>query len=342
MVTLNRIEVLSGAIWENYDYYQTKFNGEIWPVVKANAYGHGLEIITEILRTRKFRYLIADSYYEALRIWKINPKQQVLLIGSVPWENLKFLDYSKIALMVQDWETIKQLASLHKHIKVHLKVDTGMNRQGVSFNHLAFIIEQFKKCKKIEVEGVMSHLAEANNKEFTSMQIKRFKDVKKVVLESGLRPKYWHLAATGGIEKMPVGLTNVARLGIGLYLGKVPAMRIVSTITMIKEIKKGEKVSYEGTFVAHKKMKIGIVPMGYFEGLDRRLSNKGYVIINGKHAPILGRVCMNLVVVGLEGIEVQQWDEVMLDSTKNMAKLCKTIPYDIIVGWDGSIRRVVV
>ncbi len=351
LVTLNRIEVSKRAILENLEAYR-KLAGdqEVWPVIKANAYGHGLEIVAEILKEKKLTYLVADSYYEALRIWKVNSAQRVLLIGSNHPDNLVALDYSRIALMVQDMETIQQLGRLGKKVTVHIKVDTGMGRQGVSIKQLSIMRDELKKYKHIEVEGLMSHLADADNSDdsYTTMQIAKFEQAKQLVWELGLTPKYWHLAATAGVVKMSKGLTNATRLGIGLYLGEKPAMRVISTLTNIKEINTGDKVSYGGTFVALKKMKIGVVPVGYFEGLDRRLSNKGFVKINGNYAPILGRVCMNLVVVGLDKIKAQLWDEVEVvsnnsgekNSIENMARLSETIPYEILVGWDGSMRRV--
>ncbi len=353
LTTLNRIEVSKAAILSNFEEYKKLVgNQEVWPVVKANAYGHGLEVVTEIFRVKRLPYLVADSYYEALRIWKVSSSQRVLLIGSNHPDNVDALDYSRIALMVQDMETIGQLGRLGKKVTVHIKVDTGMGRQGVSVKQLSIMCEELKKYKHIEVEGLMSHLADADNSDdsYTKMQIVKFEQAKQLVWEMGLTPKYWHLAATYGVAKMPAGLTNAVRVGIGMYCGTYGAMRIVSTLTKIGTIDKGERVSYNGTFVAPKKMKIGVVPVGYFEGLDRRLSNKGFVKINGNYAPILGRVCMNLVVVGLDKIKAQLWDEVEVVSSKkhdknsleSMAALCETIPYEIMVGWNGSIRRVMV
>lgn len=354
--SLNRIEISKAAIWENFDFYRKQFEGEIWPVLKANAYGHGLKEITTILKDRKITYLVADSYYEALKMWKINPNQHVLLIGSTHPSNFDKMNFGKMALMVQDGETIDCLGKLGKKVKMHLKIDTGMGRQGIENNKLQITIDQIKKYKNIEVEGIMSHLADADNEDdsFTNIQIKRFGEVKQVVLESGVMPKYWHLAASAGIKKVPSGLTNAARLGIGLYLGKKPALRMVSTLVKVGEIEKGEQVSYGGIFVAPKKMKMGVVPLGYFEGLDRRLSNKGFLKIKDKYVPILGRVCMNMVVVGLDKISKEQaclfltTVEAISDnkqnknSIENIAKICETIPYDILVGLDGSIRRLVV
>ena len=352
LISLNRIEISKRAILANFEYFQKVTGQEIWPVLKSNAYGHGLEQVVEILKVKKPTYVVADSYYEALRIWKVNKQQRVLIMGSIHPDNLARLDYSKIALMVQDRETVERLGSLNKYIKVHLKVDTGMSRQGVEIKNLKEMINELKKHKNIEVEGLMSHLADADNEDesFTKEQITKFEEIKQLVWESKLTPKYWHLAATAGAGKMPKGLTNIVRLGIGLYLGKAAAMRMVSTITLVKTIEKGERVSYNGIYEAPKKMQIGVVPMGYFEGLDRRLSNKGVMKIRGKEVPILGRVCMNLTVVGLGENKAKMWDEVEVissrkgdkNSVEEIAKICETIPYEILVGLDQSIRRVII
>jgi len=124
---------------------------------------------------------------------------------------------------------------------------------------------------------------------------------------------------------------------------------MVATLTKLGEINRGDKVSYGGTFTAQKKMKIGVVPAGYYEGLDRRLSNKGFLRINGQYCPILGRVCMNLTVIGLVRVKAKLWDDVEIisnnkedkNSVENIAKIGETIPYEILVKLEGSVRRVV-
>lgn len=351
LAVLNRIEISAAAIGENWEEMREQAGEqEIWPVVKANAYGHGLEIMTEILAQKSPRYLVADSYYEALKIWRVNPKQRVLLIGSMHPDNLTELNYAKLALMVQDGETVEKLGSLGQTVKVHLKVDTGMSRQGVGMKDLGKLIEELKRHKNIEVEGLMSHLADSDNEDETNtrQQIKRFEAAKQEVWEKGLTPKFWHLAATTGAGKVPRELTNAVRVGLGLYLGRRPALRWVSTLTKVGTINKGDQVSYNGAFTAPKKMVIGVVPVGYYEGLQRRLSNKGKLRMGKKEVPILGRVCMNLTVVGLEGVSAAAGEEVevisnergAINSVENMAKLCETIPYEILVGLDESIRRV--
>jgi len=333
--SLNLIEISRGNLLFNFDYFSRL--GKVWPVLKSNAYGHGIGLITKILLERDFEYFVVDGYQEVLEIRKIT-KRPVLMIGAILPSNFSKIKWKNLAIMVQDKETIVNLGKLNKGIKIHLKVNTGMNRQGVDLKEVKEVIKLIKKYSKLELEGVFSHLAGGNDLE----QVKKFKEVKKIVGEV----KYFHLGATNGVG-------DIIRLGIGLYgIGKglKPVLKLKSKITKIREIGKGEKVSYGGIFTASKKTNIGVIPVGYFEGLDRRLSNKGFIKYKNKFYPIVGRVCMNMAIINFGKIKPKLWDEVEIisnnskdkNSIEKMAEICETIPYDILVKINSSIRRTVV
>jgi len=334
---LNLIEIDERNLLSNYDFFDDLGKEQIWPVLKSNAYGHGIRQVTEILLKRDFEYFVVDGYQEVLEIRKIT-NRQVLMIGTILPTNFSKIKWKNLAIMVQDRETLVALGKLNKHIKVHLKVNTGMNRQGVEIVDLRSLIVEIKKYPKLELEGVFSHLAGVDDVE----QGKKFEEVKKIAGEI----KYFHLGATNGVG-------DIIRLGIGLYgIGKglKPVLKLKSKITKVREIEKGEKVSYGGTFVAIKKTIIGVIPVGYFEGLDRRLSNKGFVKYKNKFYPIIGRVCMNMAIVNFGKTKPKLWDEVEIisnnskdkNSIEKMAEMAETIPYDLLVGINSSIRRMVV
>lgn len=337
--SLNLVEISQKNLLNNYDFFKKVVgSGQVWPVLKSNAYGHGIKQVVEVLQERDFKYLVVDGYQEVLEIRKYS-KRPILMIGAILPSNFSKIKWKNLAIMLQDKESIKELGKLNKKIKVHLKVNTGMNRQGVEIKDLRNIIYEIKKYKKLELEGVFSHLAGTSDDE---KQIKKFEEVKKIVGEV----KYFHLGATNRVG-------DIIRLGIGLYgIGKglKPVLRLKSKIIKIREIEKGEGVSYGGIFVASKKTNIGVIPVGYFEGLDRRLSSKGFVKYKDKFYPIAGRVCMNMVVVDFGKMKPKLWDEVEIisnnpkdkNSIEKIAKICETIPYDILVGIDGSIRRTIV
>lgn len=326
--SLNLIEISRGNLLFNFDYFSKK--RKVWPVLKSNAYGHGIGLATKILLDRDFEYFVVDGYQEVLEIRKVT-KRPVLMIGSILPSNFSKIKWKNLAIMVQDKESIRALGKLNKHIKIHLKVNTGMNRQGIEMKDLRSMIYEIRKYKNLELEGVISHLAGADDEK----QIKKFKEVKKITGEV----KYFHLGATNGVG-------DIIRLGIGLYgIGKglKPVLKLKSKIVKVRQIEKGEKVSYGGTFVATKKTNIGVIPIGYFEGLDRRLSNKkGIVKYKNKFYPIAGRVCMNMAVVNFGKVKPKLYDEVELVGVEKMAKIGETIPYDILVGINSSIRRTIV
>jgi len=276
-------------------------------------------------------------------------------------ENFKNIKWKNLAMMVQDKETVKFLGECGKKIKIHLKVNTGMNRQGIEIKDLKNMIYDLRKYKKLEVEGLMSHLAGVDDKK----QLKKFEEALKIVEESGLKIKYAHLAATNGVGKIKNPKINTVRLGIGLYginilekqdkyfkkLEKLkPVLSFKSCFTTLRKIKKGEKVGYGGTWQAKKDTNIGVIPVGYNEGLDRRLSNKGFIKYKDAFYPIIGRICMNLAMVDLGNIKAKLFDEVEIisnnrkdkNSIKNIAKQCETISYDLLVEINSSTRRIIV
>lgn len=333
---LNLIEINEKNILSNYDFFcnlgQThrSTRTEIWPVLKSNAYGHGIKLVTKILLERDFEYFVVDGYQEVLEIRKIT-KRPILMIGTINPINFSNINWNSLAIMVQDSQTIKSLGEYGKKVTIHLKINTGMNRQGIKLEEIKDIVKLIKKYPKLELEGMFSHLAGVDDEK----QIKKFEEIKKITGEV----KYFHLGATNGVG-------DIIRLGIGLYgIGKglKPVLKLKSKIVKVRQIEKGEKVSYGGTFVTTKKTNIGVIPIGYFEGLDRRLSNKkGIVKYKNKFYQIAGRVCMNMVVVNFGKTKPKLYDEVELVGVEKMAKISETIPYDILVGINDSVRRTIV
>jgi alanine racemase len=345
-ISLNTVEISRKNLLFNFDFFKKETGLDIWPVLKSNAYGHGIKQVTRILEERDFEYLVVDGYHEVLEIRKIT-KRPILMIGEIRSENFSRINWKNVTMMVGDGLTIKELGKLNKRIRVHLKVNTGMNRQGIEVEEVEKTIKLIKKYPKLELEGVFSHLAGIDDKK----QIKKFEEVLKQVSESGLKIKYAHLAATSGVGKIKNPKINAVRLGIGLYGLENEKLRPVlsfkSCFTTLRRIKSNEKVSYDGTWQAGKDTNIGVIPVGYNEGLDRRLSNKGWVKYKNKSYPIVGRVCMNMAMVNLGNTKAKLFDEVEIisnerkdkNSIENMAKQCGTISYDLLVKINTLVRR---
>jgi alanine racemase len=342
---LNWIEVDRRRILENYDRFQKMGdNCQIWPVIKANAYGHGLEQIVEILKVRSFEYLVADSYFEALKVQNICNKK-VLLIGSNHPENYKKMKMDKLTIGVQDWQSLKALAALTRKVRIQIKVNSGMNRQGFELGELKEVAKRIRMAGNLECEGIFSHLAEAENRQVTMKQEKSFVEAIGILEGQGLRLKWKHLAATGGAGVINNKRFNAIRLGLGLYQ---ESLRLWSTIVKIREVKKGEKIGYEGAYRAPRNIKIALLPIGYHEGVRRALSNKGMVGYKGNLVPIRGLVCMNMMMVEIgkgrlfEKVEVISPRSYKGNSIKAMARICETNEYEIMTGLDGSMRRLIV
>lgn len=354
--SLNLIEISRPAILNNFDCFAAKLpSAHIWPVLKSNAYGHGYHQIASILKQRHFDYFVVDSYYEALKIWEVN-RQKILLIGSVHPDNLANLDYSKLTITVQDVTTLNRLLSLQIPLNFHLKINTGMNRQGFEISQLLTVLETIKSHPYLRLEGLYSHLADADNpdKSFSQKQLNLFVKAIEMTKASGFNPKFCHLTATAGALEISHPLINTVRLGLGLYgygaPGLIPALRFTSYFTKIRQLKPGDQVGYGRTFTAAGSTAVGLLPVGYFEGLNRRLSNQGFVKYRDNFLPIIGRICMNLCLVDLGNLSASEFDQVEIissnpddkNSIPRLAALCQTIPYEILVNLNESIRRTVI
>ncbi len=200
--TLNRIEVSSSAILNNYDYFRDKTGLEIWPVLKSNAYGHGIGKVARVLREREFEYYVADSYFESLTIHEAVPGSRVLLIGYTRPSNYKNMKLDNLVFTVYDLDTVKALAALGRRIKLHVCIDTGMGRLGIKVNELADFINFINKYSKLEIEGVWSHFADADGQDsfYTTKQLEEFSRANEILQLLVPEIKYVHLANTAGTD----------------------------------------------------------------------------------------------------------------------------------------------
>ena len=361
---LNRIELSQTALKNNFQYLRSlNHHLEISPVLKSNAYGHGLVVTAKELDQFRCPFFCVDSLYEAYELSKIKIKTPILIMGSVDSRSFqtKSLPYS---FAVSSKEQLIALNKFQPHAKIHLFVDTGMHREGVPVDRLSDLISFIRSKTGLNIEGLMSHLAMSEEPEntHTRKQIDTFKKALAVVNRYGIFPQWVHLANSSGLLNIqPDGdsMGNLARSGLSLYgidpSGKnkalKPVLRLITHITLIKEIRKGDRVGYGFSFRAKKNMKIALLPLGYHDGVDLRLSNVGCVKIGNKYCPIIGRVSMNITVIDISdqksvglGQEVIVYSDIQRNknSIENAARLIKTIPYELLVHLNSSTRRVFV
>lgn len=330
----------------------------IAPVLKSNAYGHGLVEVAKIFDKESIPFLVVDSYYEALILRNENISSAILIIGYTPSQTIKQSKLSNVSFMIGNSEQIDELKDTSTNI--HLKVDTGMNRQGISPEEIDNAFTSIEKGN-LNLSGVFSHLSDAdgNSTTFTEGQISKWNDIAfktKQLFPSSIT----HLSATTGNTFAHTISADAMRVGIGLYgittnirdtISIKPALSMQTMITSIKDIKLGDNVGYNSTFIATNNMTIATIPVGYFEGIDRRLSNKGSVVIHNTNASIIGRVSMNITSVDISNIaNIKIGTPVTVisnvlgkpNSIVEMAKTAGTIPYELLVHIPGHLRRTVV
>ncbi len=366
-VTHNRIEVSKQAIRDNVELFKRLSGKQVIPVLKGNAYGHGIEIVAQALRGTKISYIAVDGYFEALRVREVS-NQPVLVMGAILPENFKRIKYDGFTFVVHDEATIHALGKTGKHIKVHLECNSGMNRYGARPNELSQLTKLILNYRNLQLEGVMSHLADSDGNDPATVDaaVRLFDECVEVAQEAGANPTILHIAQSAGSLKAKSKYANTMRLGIGTYginpfpadhpLHQElhnelrPALKLVSTITKIIPLEKDEKVSYNYTFTTPKDMKIGVLPLGYYEGVNRALSNAGFVKVGDSFTPIVGRVCMNHTMFSLDGIDAQVGDEVIVysnnpndkNSIDTIARERGLFSYNLLTALSSDVRRILV
>lgn len=359
---LNKIEISRKNLLFNY-HYLTRFNPsiKIAAVLKSNAYGHGLKEIAKILDQVEPAFFCVDSLFEAYQLLKAKIKTKILIMGYIDPRSLK-IKKLPFSFAIYDLDYLKKVHNYQPQAGFHLFVDTGMHREGIPIEELPQVLSQIKKIKNLKIEGIMSHLAAGKkfNHPQTKKQIENFGLAKKLILKNGFKPKWFHLCASNGLlfnQKLGC-LGNLARVGLAFYgldpqgenVNLRPVLKLTTKIAQIKTLNKGEGVGYDFSFQASKKMRIGVLPIGYHDGVDYRLGNKGVVLVGKHFCPIIGKISMNIMVVDLSlvkkpriGQEVIIFSDKPFDknSIQETAKLCQTIPYEILVHLSSLIKREV-
>lgn len=336
---------------------------KISPVLKSNAYGHGIVQIAKILDPLNCPYFCVDSLYEAYELLKAKINTPVLIMGYINPENLKVKSLP-FSYAVYEEKLISVINKYQKGAKVHLKVDTGMNRLGITLDKLKVFTKRLHQFKNINIEGLMSHFASGDEPEsnLTKLQIESFKKAKQILAQFNIFPRWNHIAASNGLLNMNVKklseISNLARVGIALYginathEGLKPVLKLTSQVVQIKKLQKGDIVGYSGAFEAIKAMTIGILPIGYNDGVDRRFSNKGVVLVNDQPSKIIGNVSMNITAVDLSRVKNPKIGQVAVifsdrkkdpNTIEKESYLCGTIPYVLLVHLSPtSIKREIV
>ncbi len=343
------------TIAKNYQLYQNSIlpTQKIMAVVKADGYGHGAIEVSKIVQSLGCMSFAVSNISEAIQLRQAGIKGTILILGYTPTccsNELLEYDITQTLISAEYAETLRGYG-----IKAQFAIDTGMNRIGLDADDVDFCEKKIRDFSKdFKISGLFTHLCAADTKseiQFTEKQINKFIQVCDSV--NDLNFEYIHCMNTaGGLFCHPFG--NVVRLGISLYGlkpdynnvlpdGIKPAMEWKSVISMIKSVHPGETIGYGRSFSVKKEMKIATIPTGYADGYSRALSNKGHVIINNQDAPIVGKICMDQLMVDVTNLHTNCEDEVTLIGSSytadDMAHEIGTIGYEVICGISKRVER---
>ncbi|UCB47441.1 MAG: alanine racemase [Spirochaetota bacterium] len=351
-----------------------KKNVKLCAVVKSNAYGHGVAQMAELLPST--HWFGVNSLEEGLELREIGVKKPVLLLGHVPLKRLDEAVKADLRLTIFNRESILALLKLgkgSKPVNIHLKIETGTARQGILIEDIEDFVGGIKKSESLILEGVSTHFANIEdtlNHEYAENQLLRFHEAIDTLKKLGVDPPIKHTACTAASILFPETHFSMLRAGIGLYglwpsretylsavsCGKmIPDLKPVLTwktkIVQIKILSEGSFIGYGCTYKTTRKTNLAILPVGYADGYDRSFGNRAYVLINGRRAPVIGRVCMNhcmIDVTDVQGAGLE--DEVVLlgqsgsetVSAEDLAEWAGTINYEIVSRISPYLDRRVV
>jgi alanine racemase len=342
-------------------------------LVKGNAYGHGLQETAKVLLDGAVDMLGVEAVGEAVALRTTGITCPILLVGPIPPANVPLLLSHQLTPFLVNLEQVQMVGEFaHQaacRLDVHLKFDTGMHRQGIMREELPMLLDLLAKYPGLHVSGMATHLAradEAEQPEWTRCQLDRFHEIIATLAAAGVRASIRHAANSAAALLWRETHLDMVRLGIAVYgfwpgeavrrtsserLTLRPAMTWKTRVAAVKGVPCGCSVGYNGSYVTRRESRIAVLPLGYYDGYSRSLSNLGQVLIRGQRAPVCGRVSMNLTTVDVTDIPaVQPGDEVVLIgkqgaaavSAEEMAAWLGTIHYEVTTRINPLIPRLVV
>ncbi|MEC9488181.1 MAG: alanine racemase [Halanaerobium sp.] len=339
---------------------------QIMAVVKADAYGHGAIPVASTALNSGVQRLAVAVVDEAKELREAGIAAPIQILGSTLPEELEDVVNYGIIQTITDLETAERLSStaqrMGKKVRIHLKVDTGMGRIGVFPAELARFARQVSRLPRLEVEGIMTHFAAADeaDKDYTRMQLSRFQEGLQQLQQEGLQFPVVHCANSATIIDLPEKAFNLVRPGIMIYglwpsrkvkhdMDLRPALTWKAKIVYLKWLPEDEGVSYGRTYITDKETRVATLPLGYADGYTRLFSNKSEVLVNGQRAPLIGRVCMDQIMVDVTEIpDAAMGDEVVILGTQgsqtisaaDLAGLIGTINYEIVCMISKRVPRL--
>lgn len=361
-------EIDINALKHNLDQVRKRigFDRRILAVVKANAYGHGSTPISAELIGMGVSMLGVAFLEEGIELREEGIKVPILIMGGIiekeAREALRY-DLTPAIFQLPLAKTLAKTArSYGKVAGIHIKVDTGMGRIGVRSDEAVSFVEEISRISNLRIDGIMTHFSDADlsDKSFAKEQVERFNYIIDELSGRGLNIPLRHMANSAAIVSYESALMDMVRPGIMLYgyfpskrmeriLDLKPVLTLKSKVTHLKKVPPGTGISYGRTFITKRESLIATIPVGYADGYSRLLSNRGQVLIGGKRAPVVGTVCMDMIMVDVtENQMIRLGEEVILIgmqgreeiTAQDIANLTGTIPYEVLCNIGRRVKRV--
>ncbi len=376
---LHWVEIDSSALIHNIHQFRRLIGKKrkLLATVKANAYGHGILDVSKIALRAGTDWLGVHSLEEGLMLRKEGLSCPILVVGYVALEDLREAVLQDLRLTVYNFETIDRLAriclELQKKVSLHLKIETGTYRQGIREENVLSFIKKAQESSELVIEGISSHFAnieDTTDHSYARFQLENFKRIVQNLEENKINIPVKHTACTAAAILFPETYYDLVRVGIGMYglwpsketylscllqqrepLHLRPVLSWKARIAQIKQVPQRAFVGYGCTYRTTRETVLAVLPIGYYDGYDRSLSNSSYVLVKGKRAPLRGRIAMDFIMVDITDIPgVELEDEVVLIgqdgdeviTADSLASLVGTINYEIVTRINTRVPRVVI
>lgn len=353
-------------ITQNYRTIQQRV-GEttVMPILKANAYGHGLVRVGQHMQEIGAKMLGVAYLEEGILLREAGITIPILVLGGILGSQTPLFLQHELTLTVSSQQKLEQVeeaaAAMGLRARVHLKIDTGMERIGVHYYSADGLLESSLKCKHVEIEGIFSHFANSDSADLSSanMQLERFLEVLNFYEKRSLRTPQRHMANSGAILQLPDSWLDIVRPGIVLYgvypsanvqhtIDIKPAITWTSRVVYFKVVKPGHPVSYGSTWESDHNVRVVTIPVGYGDGYFRSMGGKAHVLMHGKRYPVVGTICMDQFMVNIEQDSAFNEDEVILVGengeekilVEELAEWAGTIPYEVLTNINTRVPRV--
>lgn len=361
---ITRLEIDLTALRHNYAYINSKLTPGVKMMAVVKAFGYGSDAVEVALELEKLGvFYFAVAYVsEGASLREAGITSPILVLHPQP-DNFELLLKKDLEPSLYSEKVFKAFhafakAQLQQHYPVHLKFNTGLNRLGFSQKDIAWISSELKDSKTIKVASLFSHLAaseDLNEKEFTLSQINKFDAISNSIKEQLEYPFFLHQTNTSAILNYPEAQLDVVRTGIGLYgygnnaqenVNLRPIATLKTVISQIHDIAPGESVGYNRAYVTKSNERIATLPIGHADGISRAFGNDvGYVFVNGEKAPIVGNVCMDMIMINVTHVSCEEGDEVTLFgegvSAVALASKINSIPYELLTAVSQRVKRVI-